>query len=43
MITMIDDAVGQVSRTLADNGLADNTVLVFVSDHGDLWVITELC
>ena len=35
MITMIDDAVGQVSRTLADNGLADNTVLVFVSDHGD--------
>ena len=35
MITMIDDAVGQVTRALAENGLADNTILVFVSDHGD--------
>ena len=31
---MIDDAVGQVIKTLADNGLAD-TIVVFVSDHGD--------
>ena len=35
MITMIDDAVGQVIKALEDNGLASNTVLVFASDHGD--------
>ena len=35
MITMIDDAVGQVIKALDGAGLADNTILVFVSDHGD--------
>lgn len=35
MITMIDDAVGQILTTLADAGLADDTIVVFTSDHGD--------
>lgn len=35
MITMIDDAIGQVLQRLGDLGLADNTVVIFTSDHGD--------
>jgi arylsulfatase A-like enzyme len=34
-ITMIDDAVGDILRTLTRLGLAHNTVVVFTSDHGD--------
>ncbi|GJL84125.1 MAG: sulfatase [marine bacterium B5-7] len=36
MIAMIDDAVGEVLKALADSGLSDSTVLAFTSDHGDL-------
>ncbi len=35
MITMIDDAIGGVLAELESLGLADNTVVVFTSDHGD--------
>jgi len=35
MITMIDDWVGEVLKTLDRLGLSDNTVLMFTSDHGD--------
>lgn len=35
MITMIDDAVGRILAELRSLGLADNTVVVFTSDHGD--------
>mgnify|MGYP000573658693 CR=1 FL=1 len=35
-ISCIDDAVGQVMAELARLGLADNTVVMFTSDHGDL-------
>jgi len=35
MIAMIDDAVGAILARLAEHGLADNTVVVFTSDHGD--------
>ena len=35
MVTMIDDAIGMVVRQLEASGLADNTVIVFTSDHGD--------
>ncbi len=35
MITMIDDAIGRVLAKLKSLGLADNTVVVFTSDHGD--------
>lgn len=34
-ITHIDDAIGRVLQALEHQGLADNTVVVFTSDHGD--------
>jgi arylsulfatase A-like enzyme len=34
-ITMIDDAIGRVLARLETLGLADNTVVIFTSDHGD--------
>ncbi|WP_299508160.1 sulfatase-like hydrolase/transferase [uncultured Roseobacter sp.] len=35
MITMIDDAIGRVLKRLETLGLAENTVVIFTSDHGD--------
>ena len=35
MIAMIDDAIGRVLGQLAACGLADNTVVIFTTDHGD--------
>ncbi len=32
----LDDCVGQLLQTLRETGLADNTLVVFTSDHGDL-------
>lgn len=36
MVSMIDDAVGAISETLRSQGLDQNTVVLFTSDHGDL-------
>jgi arylsulfatase A-like enzyme len=35
MITMIDDAVGRILAGLSRFGLADDTVIMFTTDHGD--------
>jgi arylsulfatase A-like enzyme len=35
MIAMIDDAVGRILGRLSALGLADDTVVIFTSDHGD--------
>ena len=35
MITMIDDAIGRVLAALSGLGLAEDTVVVFTTDHGD--------
>ena len=35
MITMIDDAIGRVLKQLSDLGLAEDTVVIFTTDHGD--------
>jgi arylsulfatase A-like enzyme len=35
MIAMIDDAVGRVLARLAARGLADDTIVIFTTDHGD--------
>ena len=34
-VTWVDDTVGRMLRSLEANGLADNTIVVFTSDHGD--------
>ena len=36
MITLIDDNVGRLCKRLGELGLADNTVVVFLPDHGEL-------
>lgn len=36
MVTMIDDKVGQILRSLQDHGLDDNTLVIFTSDHGEM-------
>lgn len=35
-VTFIDDQVGRVLGALEKKGLLDNTVILFVSDHGDM-------
>ena len=35
MIAMIDDAIGDILRTLEDTGQAGNTIIIFNADHGD--------
>lgn len=35
MITMVDDAIGQVRQAAQDAGVWDNAVQIFTSDHGD--------
>lgn len=34
-ITMIDDAIGRVLSQLEKSGIADNTIVIFTTDHGD--------
>ena len=34
--TALDDMVGQIRQTLEESGIAENTIIVFLSDHGDL-------
>lgn len=36
MISYIDDKVGQLLHALEANGLADDTIIVFTSDHGEM-------
>ncbi len=35
MVSQLDWALGKVLDTLAERGLADNTIVVFTSDHGE--------
>lgn len=35
MMTLVDDAVGRILKSLEDNGLSEDTLVVFTSDHGD--------
>ena len=36
MISYIDDLFGRLMKALEDSGFADNTVVIFSSDHGDM-------
>jgi arylsulfatase A-like enzyme len=35
MIAMIDDAIGRVLGSLAASGMANDTIVIFTTDHGD--------
>jgi arylsulfatase len=35
-ITFIDDQIGRIIQTLKDNRLYDNSLIIFLSDHGDM-------
>jgi arylsulfatase A-like enzyme len=37
MISMIDDGVGEVMAALDRSGQADDTIVIFTSDHGDMF------
>ncbi len=32
----LDSRIGEVLQSLEDNGLADNTIVIYISDHGDM-------
>jgi choline-sulfatase len=36
LVTYVDDKVGELLAALEENGLAENTVVLFCSDHGDM-------
>lgn len=36
LIKEIDDWVGEILATLEENGLDDNTMVIFISDHGEM-------
>jgi len=36
LVKEIDDWVGKILDTLDNNGLTDNTMVVFISDHGEM-------
>lgn len=36
MVTLLDDEVGRILTALDDAGLADNTLVIFSSDHGEM-------
>jgi len=35
-IAALDDCIGEILQTLDETGIADNTIFVFTSDHGDM-------
>ncbi len=35
LVTLVDNAVGRILAALDESGMADNTVVVFTSEHGD--------
>ena len=37
MMTMLDTYIGKILDHLEEQGLADDTLVVFTSDHGDFW------
>ncbi len=45
MVSMVDHHIGRVMQTLEARGFLENTVVVFLSDHGDLmgdhWLINK--
>lgn len=41
-VAQVDWVVGQVLKTLEDQGLADNTLIVMTSDNGSHWPVSDI-
>jgi len=41
MITALDRGVGEVMQALRDNGLDENTLVIFTSDNGGAWYVGQ--
>ena len=37
MVSMVDNGIGRIFETLEESGLADDTIVIFTSDHGDMF------
>ncbi len=40
--TQVDWTMGQISKTLSDAGIADNTLVIFTSDNGAHWLQSDI-
>ena len=36
LVTYMDELIGEILQTLDESGLADNTIIIYTSDHGDM-------
>ena len=36
LITELDDWIGQIMKTLEEEGIAEHTMVIFTSDHGEM-------
>ncbi|MEM1134781.1 MAG: arylsulfatase [Bacteroidota bacterium] len=36
-VQQVDATVGQISKTLEENGISENTIIIFTSDNGPYW------
>jgi len=41
-VAQVDDTVGQIMAALAQQGFADNTLVIFTSDNGAHWLSTDI-
>ncbi|MCU4155486.1 arylsulfatase [Carboxylicivirga sp. A043] len=41
-VAMTDDVVGQIMHSLKDQGLMDNTIVIFTSDNGSQWIPSDI-
>lgn len=41
-VCMIDDVVAKVYKALEDNGIAENTIVIFTSDNGSHWIESDI-
>jgi choline-sulfatase len=42
LVTYMDDKVGELLDALEENNLSDNTIVIFISDHGDMLCEKEM-
>ena len=43
LISMIDDQIGRIIHQLEKTGQLENTIIVFIADHGEFFEVTTFC